>query len=97
MKVFEVLRTDIAPVAEKSLISRLKSFDWKYEFSNDFMKRAVCEREMESLENQIYQLWKQNPDRAVELWNKYCPYVPEDKNITPSFIFRLQSQEEDGQ
>ena len=94
MKVFEVLRNDVQPVTEEQVIARLKAFDWRYEFSDDFRRLAHGQREMEILENLVYRLWKQNPENAVHIWNEHCPYVPEDRDVTPSFIFRLQSQDE---
>ena len=39
-------------------------------------------------------VWKQNPENAVRIWNEHCPYVSEDRNTTPSFIFSLQYQDE---
>ncbi len=90
MKVFEILRTDVGNFSDQEIISRLKSFDWGYEFK-PHNKKAL--RELELLENIIYQKWKKNPEQAIKLWNENTPYAPEDKTITPSFIFRLQSQD----
>lgn len=95
MKVFEVLRSDVTPVTEEQIINRLKGLDWRYEFSDDFRRIARGQREVEIVENMVYQLWKTKPDRAVQIWNENCPFVPEDKTVVPTFIFRLQAQEED--
>lgn len=91
MKVFEILREDIANVSEEQVAARLKAFNWKYEFADDFRKQARGEQEMQVLENMVYQLWKNKPERAVKLWNESCPGA--DAGTTPSFIFRLQAQE----
>jgi len=93
MKVFEILRDDVQKVTEQQVIDRMVAFDWKYEFSDNVSRMAWGQRELELIENQVYQLWKQNPARAVELWNTHSPGAPEDKSVEPSFIFRLQAQE----
>lgn len=77
-------------VSEQQVIERLQGFDWAHDFSNDFVKIATGQREMRVIENLVYKLWKNDPDRAIEIWNTYCPYVSEDKNTIPSFIYRLQ-------
>jgi CRISPR/Cas system-associated protein Csm6 len=92
MKVFEILRNDVKLVSEQQVAERLKNFDWKYEFSDDTSRMVRGEREMQVLENIVYQFWKTNPDKAVALWNKYQPGVT-NPDIVPSFIFRLQAQE----
>lgn len=92
MKVFEILR-DVQNVTEQQIIDRMSKFDWKYEFSDNIYRMATGRRELELIENQIYQLWKQNPNRAAEIWNEYSPEGQENKSIQPSFIFRLQAQE----
>ncbi len=91
MKVFEVLRKDLTPLPEQELISRLSNFDWKYEFSTSSTEQLRGERELQLLENQVYQLWKQSPERALNLWEEYCPWAP--KGAVPSFIMRLEAQE----
>jgi hypothetical protein len=94
MKLLEVLRRDVKPVSEEQVILRLQAFDWRYEFADDFRRISAGQREMQVIENIVYQLWKINPARAVQIWNEHCPYVHEDKSRTPSFIYRLQSQDE---
>jgi hypothetical protein len=93
MKVFEILRDDVKSVTEQQVIDRMQAFDWKYEFSDDVTRIAWGGRELELIENMVYQLWKKNPDRAVQIWNEHCPMAPSDKAVAPSFIFRLQAQE----
>lgn len=93
MKVFEVLRNDVTQVTEDQVVDRLKSFDWRYEFSNDFRRISSGQRELELIENMVYRLWKTSPQKAVDLWNTYCPDVPANRAVTPSFILRLQSQD----
>lgn len=97
MKVFEVLRDNVSSVNEEEIAKRLETVDWHYEFSDDFRRIAKGRVDMELLENLVYRLWKENPERAVELWNSKCPFVPEDKTVVPSFIYRLQVQEESAQ
>jgi len=95
MKVFEVLHTDLPQVSEEQILARLKSFDWQYEFAEDFRRISSGNRELELLENMVYQLWKTQPERAVSIWNEHCQSAPADKTATPSFILRLQLQEDD--
>ena len=92
MKVFEILRNDVSVVTEQQIIERLKSFDWKYEWSEDTRKIKRAEKELELLENMVYILWKSNPDRAIEIWNNNSPGLA-GKTVVPSFIHRLEYQE----
>ena len=93
MKVFEILRSDISAVSEQQIVERMRSFDWKYEFSDNVRQLAYGAKELEIIENMTYQLWKKNPERAVALWNSNAPNMPSDLSATPSFIYRLQAQE----
>jgi hypothetical protein len=93
MKVFEILRDDVKSVTEEQIIERMKRFDWKYEFSDDMSRVTSGLREMELIENMVYQFWKQNPNKAVKLWWDYSDGAPSDRTIVPSFILRLQAQE----
>lgn len=91
MKVFEVLQKDAVSLPEGELEERLSRFDWKYEFADSSYQRAKGQRELELLENQVYQLWKRQPERALELWQAHCPWSV--VGATPSFIRRLEVQE----
>jgi hypothetical protein len=91
MKVFEVLRKDLDAISEEEIASRLSRFNWDYEFQPNLRKNL---KELEILENLVYQVWKKNPEKAVQLWNENTPYSQNDKTIVPSFIFRLQAQDE---
>lgn len=93
MKVFELLRNNVAMVTEQQIIDKLRVFDWQYEFSEDARRVSRGSRELELLENMIYNLWKTNPVRAVQIWNENAPGFQSAKVVMPSFIFRLQSQE----
>ena len=93
MKVFELLRDDIKVVSEEQIVERMKRFDWKYEFSEDISRISWGNRELEIIENMIYQLWKSKPERATQLWNEHGQGTPADKTVVPSFIFRLEAQE----
>ena len=93
MKVFEILRNDVKVVSEQEVIDRIKSFDWNYEFAEDFSRLTWGMRELELIENMVYRLWKTTPDRAVQLWNEMTPESPADKTTVPSFILRLQAQD----
>ena len=93
MKVFEILRDDIKSITEEQIESRLKAFNWKFEFSEDFSKIAVGTRELEALEKMIYEMWKSEPEKAIHLWWKYSDAAPSDKTIVPSFIYRLEALE----
>lgn len=87
MKVSEILQ---GPVTEEIVASRLKNFDWKYEFAEDIRRQQRGHQAMLQLESQVYEFWKQNPERAITLWTKHSPYGKE--GVTPSFILRLESQ-----
>lgn len=93
MKVSEVLSTEIPQITEEQILSRIKKIDWRYEFSDDIRRLSSGQREMEMIENSVYEFWKLNPTRAVEIWNEHCPFVPADKTATPVFILRKQLQE----
>lgn len=88
MKVFEILQPQA--VSEEVLAARLKGFDWKYEFSEDVRRQMRGHKQMAELEMMMFEFWKRNPDRAIELWAKYTPYGKE--GVTPSFIIRMESQ-----
>lgn len=88
MKVFEILQQN---VTEETLATRLKSFDWKYEFAEDVRRQQRGHQAMMQLEAQMYEFWKKNPERACELWVKYSPFGK--PGVTPSFILRLETQE----
>lgn len=89
MKVFEILGP--AAISEEALIKRLKTFDWKYEFSDDIGRINRGNRDLDLLENAMYEFWKKSPERAIELWNTYSPVGK--PGVIPSFIFRMESQE----
>lgn len=93
MKVFEILRDDIKSVTAEQLIQRMKRFDWKFEYSEQVVDTAKCLREMELIENMAYQLWKKEPETAVQIWYEHSGSAPTDKTVVPSFIVRLQAQE----
>lgn len=88
MKVFEILQTK-APVNENELIYKLKNCDWNYEYSMDERRQRRGHEAMAKLEMQVYELWKQNPAKAEQLWNEYSPFKT---SMTPSFILRLEAQ-----
>jgi len=94
MKVFEILRNDITAVTEQQIIDRLKAFNWKYEFSESASVVQKGEKELELLENMIYRLWKTNPEKAVQIWSEHAPGYSGQTTVVPSFIFRLQSQDQ---
>lgn len=94
MKVSEVLQDEVVPVTEEQVVARLKTADWRYEFSDDFRRISSGQREMQVIESMVFRFWKQNPDRAIAMWNEHCPFTKDvDKATVPSFIYRLQSQE----
>ena len=92
MKVFEILREDVKTVTEQEVIARMRAFDWNYEFDDSFARQAWGSRELELIENMVYQLWKKDPDVAVKIWNENVNTAPADKTVVPSFIFRLHAQ-----
>jgi hypothetical protein len=96
MRVFEILRDDVEAVSEAVLTEKLASFDWKYEYADDLNRQTRGLRQLALLENMVYQFWKQEPDKAIALWNKFSgadKHAGFDAQTMPSFILRLQSQE----
>ena len=88
MKVSDLLTT--APVVNEEFLSeRIKQADWKYEFSEDDRRQVRGERAMLDLERLVFEFWKKNPVRAVELWNTQSPCGARDKTVVPGFIFKL--------
>jgi hypothetical protein len=92
MRVFEILHQDIKQISEQEIAERIRKFDWKYEFSDDARRISRASRELELIENMVYQLWKKDEDSAIRVWNENAPGVTDKKSI-PSFIFRLESQD----
>lgn len=96
MRVFEILRDDVEAVSESVLTEKLATFDWKYEFSDDLNRQSKGLKQLSILENLVYKFWKKEPEKAIELWNKYSgvsKLAHFDSECIPSFILRLQSQE----
>jgi hypothetical protein len=91
MKVLEILHAE--SVAESHVIERIRAFDWNCEFSDDLSRFSASRKELGIIENQVYQLWKRDPEAALRAWNENVPHSPLDKSATPSFIFRLEAQE----
>jgi hypothetical protein len=91
MKVFELLREDVKAVTEEQVVARMKGFNWKYEFLDDPRKVMYGTRELELIENMVYRLWKQDADIAMKVWHENCP---SSHGVIPSFIYRLQAQEQ---
>ena len=87
MKVSDILQN---VVTEENLANRLKNFDWKYEFAEDIRRQNRGHKAMMEVEALMYEFWKKNPDRALELWTKYSPYGK--PGVTPSFILRLEQE-----
>ncbi len=95
MKVFEILRNDILPPSEKELVAALKKMNWNYEFADDDFDRKRGEKMMEHLENMVYQSYKIDPEKTLELWKKLCPYAKKlDESVIPDFILRFQAIDE---
>jgi len=95
MKVFEVLQKDVPDTSLAQLEEKLKTFDWLFDVSDDFKRYAMGKIQLELLENQVYRLWKAEPERAVKLWNDNCQPRLTNPPEVPSFINRLQLQESD--
>jgi hypothetical protein len=92
MKVIDILPKGAAQnVNEEQLISKMKSVDWNYEFNTNLSKLAKASKEIDVIENLVYQLWKQKPDRAINIWNTFCPDTPNNEIVTPSFLMRFQA------
>lgn len=90
MRVSDIFKEQ--QIDESLVEARLKTFDWKYEFSDDLRRVERGQKEMAVLESMVFHFWKTNPEKAVSLWNKYFP-VKKQENVVPSFIRRLESQE----
>ncbi len=94
MKLFDVIREDDRQATEEILLTRIRSFDWNYEFKDDISKMAAGNSELSIIEGMVYRLWKTNPKSAIRIWNENCPYAPQNKSTLPSFILRRQFMEE---
>jgi hypothetical protein len=93
MKVIDILpQSSTQIVNEEQLINKMKTVDWNYEFNNNSAQQSKSAKEVDVIENLVYQLWKQKPDKAINIWNKYCPDTPTGEIVTPSFILRFQAQ-----
>jgi hypothetical protein len=95
MKVFEILYGTLPQVSEEDIANRLRNFDWKYEYSDDLTRVASGNKQLELLENMVYQLWKTEPEKAIRLWNANTPVATPDISVAPSFIYRLANQDPD--
>lgn len=95
MKVFEILYGAVPQITEEDIANRLRNFDWKYEYSDDLTRIASGNKQLELLENMVYQLWKKEPEKAMRLWNENTPLATPDISVVPSFIFRLANQDTD--
>ena len=93
MKLNDVIKDD-RQINEDQLINRIKSFNWNYEFDEDFSKILTGNSELTIIENQLYSLWKSKPGVALRIWKEHCPYAPENVNNLPCFILRRQFLEE---
>lgn len=90
MKVQDILQAP-TQTNDKNIEESLKKFNWRYEFSDDLSEIQKGTQKLALIENQIYNIWKKNPDKAIDLWNKYCPWS--QKSGTPIFLLRLEAQE----
>lgn len=102
MKVIDILPEQAAQhINENQLISRMKSVDWNYEFDTSIFRQSKMAKEVDLIESLIYQLWKQKPERALQIWNTHCPLhdspyglnSPDNEIVTPSFLMRRQALE----
>lgn len=91
MKVFEILDSKEVTLAEVS--ERLRQFDWRYEFSENLSRVSRGHKELASLERQVYECWKRNPEATVLAWNESMPDSPADKTTIPSFIINMHARE----
>jgi hypothetical protein len=78
---------------EQDIASRLKSFNWNYEFSPDLSKIVAGNKQLSILESLVYDLWKRDPSSAIKLWNSNTPIGSNDDSIVPSFIMKRAAQE----
>lgn len=87
MKVLEILQAQV--VNEEALTNQLKQMDWNYEYAESAGRQRRGHAAMAQLENNLYEFWKRNPTRALELWVKHSPFGKE--GVTPSFIMRMEA------
>lgn len=96
MKVFELLRDDIPVPTEAELCAALAKMNWSYEFDDSEYVRRSGQKMMEKIENMVYQSYKVNPNKTMEIWNKYCPWSERlDEVVVPDFIFRFGAMEDE--
>jgi len=86
MRLFEL---QSRPLTEETIAEKIRKADWMYEFSDDERRQERGRLEMERLESMVFEYWKKNPEKAVELWNTLSPVGARDKLTTPSFIVEL--------
>lgn len=94
MRVFELLRDDITAPSDAELVSMLKTVNWNYEFDDNERVRTRGAKMMEQIENSVYQAFKVNPDKTLNIWKTFCPWAKKlDESIIPDFIQRFQTIE----
>ena len=94
MKVFEILRDDIPVPSEVELRAALSKVNWSYEFDESEYVRRAGQRVMEKIENMVYQSYKVDPQKTMEIWKNYCPWSKKlDEAVIPDFIFRFEAME----
>lgn len=93
MKISDVISDVASDISESQVVNALKTVNWGHELSDDVIVFLEGQREMRNVENLVFKFWKQNPDRALQLWHEHCPYVAEQIS-TPSFIYKLKLYEE---
>lgn len=92
MRIFEIFEDLSSIDNETILVSRMKNFDWLYEFAGDLGKIDAGNEELNLIEHSVYALWKSKPEHALNLWFENCPHAKE--GVVPSFIYRLSAQED---
>lgn len=92
MRVFEILRTDVAAPSDSELASLLKTVNWNYDFDDNDRVRIRGAKVMEQVENSVYQAFKVNPEKTLATWRKFCPWAKKlDESVIPDFIQRFQT------
>lgn len=97
MKVHELFgaQSDNARLySEQELVNALQLHDWMAEFSDNDFRINSAAKNLDRLEESVYQVWKVNPDAAIKLWKRYTPYGNYmSEGVTPGFIIDRQHKD----
>lgn len=92
MKLFEITRTKAPVVTEETIKKQIQEFDWTFEFSQDEWIQDRGQKKLIELEKTVFEFWKKDPVKAVQVWNNFAPCGLPNTNTIPEFIIRMSRQ-----